>query len=420
MNDTNRQRRTFHSFIRLAVAFAIGFLMPHVTVGQLQPPDTTAEDDAKLVTPIIRGFKIGELESMKVPELTKLYKQETENLRDACKTLRREGARFFHADSANAPTHGKNWQSESTKAKKIFQRLKEISLVLFLKSDSPNDDLAKMARFMLSKSFQDGRLGISYKVNKKLLDSFPDDQQLIDDFARVAAYTNDFETAAEFAESNKATIAKFPVFDMSLFSGVTEMKEKWKQEQTLRQQEAKQDDLPRVEFETTKGKIVIELFENEAPHTVGNFVSLVEQDYYKDLIFHFVIRNYQVRNGLYSLKAPRETGYKIVDESANPNARHLFRGSVSMAPPLTTTGASEFFINLSPEPFIQTKVRPIVIGHVIEGMEVVESLNVTAKLDPKSTGFQPLEGAQPDMILSSRVVRKREGTVYEPKIAERP
>ena len=52
---------------------------------------------------------------------------------------------------------------------------------------------------------------------------------------------------------------------------------------TIREAEAKADDLPRVKLKTTKGDIVIELFENEAPNTVANFISLVEKRFYDGL-----------------------------------------------------------------------------------------------------------------------------------------
>ena len=57
----------------------------------------------------------------------------------------------------------------------------------------------------------------------------------------------------------------------------------------LRQAEALKNDLPRVELKTTKGTIVLELFENEAPGTVGNFVFLVENGYFDKMLFHQVV-----------------------------------------------------------------------------------------------------------------------------------
>ncbi|MEL7497583.1 MAG: peptidylprolyl isomerase [Planctomycetota bacterium] len=398
----------------MLVAFLI--LAGSSVSAQLQQSDNTADEDAKLAQPVVRAFGYGELEAMTIEQLTKLYNDESEVLRQVCKDLRREGTRFFHATSIDSAKHSKIWQKHADLGKKTFQRLKEISLVLYLKTPEPDLDLARMARIMYGKSFEEGRLGICYEVNKKLVKSFPDEQEVADDFARIAAYTNDFDTAADFLESNKATVLKFPIFDSSLFANLDKQRERWARELELRKKEAKADNLPRVEIVTSKGSIVVELFEDHAPGTVGNFVSLVEQEFYQDLIFHLVMRNYRAQGGIVTQDQVRETGYEIFDESTLPDARSIFRGSICMSHPIAAKGASEFFINLSPEPFLETKAMPTVIGRVIEGMEVVEALNVTAKLE--GVGPKVLKEAQPDVILSTKVLRKREGSVYEPKIDE--
>src|SRR5262249_27501089 len=64
---------------------------------------------------------------------------------------------------------------------------------------------------------------------------------------------------------------------------------RWEREQKLRQAEAKADDLPRVKLHTTRGDIVVELFENDAPNTVANFVNLVEKGLYDNTQFHRVL-----------------------------------------------------------------------------------------------------------------------------------
>ena len=88
-----------------------------------------------------------------------------------------------------------------------------------------------------------------------------------------------------------------------------------------------------------------------------------------------------------------------------------------MMSPIASKGASEFSINLSPEPFTQPNAKPTVIGRVIEGMEVVESLNVTAKIGGDGRP-KILQDAKPDFIISTRVVRIRPDTEYVPKIVE--
>ena len=86
-----------------------------------------------------------------------------------------------------------------------------------------------------------------------------------------------------------------------------------------------------------------------------------------------------------------------------------------MISPTRTQGASEFSINLTPEPFMETDFKDTVIGRVIEGIDIAESIAVTAKLD--DTGQTEIyKDAKPDSIISTRVVRLRPDSKYEPKI----
>ena len=71
----------------------------------------------------------------------------------------------------------------------------------------------------------------------------------------------------------------------------------WDTESKLRTAEVEADDLPRVRLTTSKGEVDIELYENEAPETVGNFINLVEQGYYDGLKFHRVLQNFMAQTG---------------------------------------------------------------------------------------------------------------------------
>ena len=190
-------------------------------------------------------------------------------------------------------------------------------------------------------------------------------------------------------------------------------------EQEIRQAETEADDLPRVELTTSKGKIVIELFENEAPHTVGNFIHLVESGFYKNAFFHQVIRNFRAQVGLY-FKAPRPpTDYEIVNESSADNARKIFRGTIATIPKGNTVGAAEFSIYAAPNPFASDEYPETVFGRVISGMDVVDVLKVNSRFrkgSAVSERIKPREGDMPDdYILSAKVLRKRPNVDYQPK-----
>ena len=77
--------------------------------------------------------------------------------------------------------------------------------------------------------------------------------------------------------NRRRTLSVLSTYGKELEPTLKEYKDLWAKEKAIREAEAKADDLPRVKMTTTKGVIVLELFENEAPETVGNFVSLVEK-----------------------------------------------------------------------------------------------------------------------------------------------
>lgn len=155
---------------------------------------------------------------------------------------------------------------------------------------------------------------------------------------------------------------------------------------------AKEEPLPVVTIETSKGTITLELFEDDAPNTVANFINLAEKGFYDDLTFHRVIEDFMIQGG-----DPRGTGtggpgYKIRDEI---NRRHHLRGVISMANTgEPDSGGSQFFITHKATPWLDGKHT--VFGRVTEGMEAVDSIE------------------QGDKIIKVTVVSKREHP-YEPE-----
>jgi cyclophilin family peptidyl-prolyl cis-trans isomerase len=174
--------------------------------------------------------------------------------------------------------------------------------------------------------------------------------------------------------------------------------EYWKQEQECRQKEAAADDLPRVKFTTNKGNIVLELFENEAPETVGNFISLIEKGFYDGLTFHRVISGFMAQAGCPTGDGSGGPGYAIYDECAKPEARKHFRGSLSMAKTSApNSGGSQFFVTFRPTPNLNG--LHTVFGRVIEGMDAVDRIQ---RREPGKDG-----AADPDTIVKAEVLRKR-------------
>jgi peptidyl-prolyl cis-trans isomerase B (cyclophilin B) len=99
-------------------------------------------------------------------------------------------------------------------------------------------------------------------------------------------------------------------------------------------------------METEKGTINLELFDQDAPNTVKNFVDLAEKGFYDGLTFHRVIPNFMIQGGCPQGTGTGGPGYQIKCE-INSN-KHL-AGTLSMAHAGRNTGGSQFFICHAPQ-----------------------------------------------------------------------
>jgi len=220
---------------------------------------------------------------------------------------------------------------------------------------------------------------------------------------RAAFNSNNFDEAAKDFQIAKEAAALEDAPGKQLLALVPEYQKKWAKEQEIREAEAKADDLPRVKIKTSKGDIVVELFENEAPNTVANFISLVEKGFYNGTPFHRVLKGFMAQGGDPKGDGSGGPGYTIPCECSQENHRNHFRGSLSMAHAGKDTGGSQFFLTFVPTPHLDS--RHTVFGRVIEGMDVLAELQ---RRDPTQANQK-----DPDKIIEATVIRKRDHK-YEP------
>jgi len=121
-------------------------------------------------------------------------------------------------------------------------------------------------------------------------------------------------------------------------------------------------------FTTNHGDFQVELFDDRAPETAGNFAKLAEDGFYDGLIFHRVIADFMIQGGCPEGSGRGGPGYTIDDEF-HPELRHDGEGVLSMANAGPNTGGSQFFVTLVPTPWLDGKHA--VFGKVTEGMDVV-------------------------------------------------
>lgn len=223
--------------------------------------------------------------------------------------------------------------------------------------------------------------------------------------AAVAAFNvGEFEAAERYYQVAKEIKAVDEDTDR-IFSNLEYYRQAWPREAKLRAAEAKANDLPRVLLKTNKGDMEVELFENEAPNTVANFISLVEKGFYNGLEFPRVVPKSMAHTGIPMTDLSGGPGYTIACECHQPNHRLNFRGSLVMAHRGRDTGGSQFFLMFVPERRFDG--RNTVFGRVVKGMDVLAKLE---RRDPTKKEEQP----DPDRIVEAKVLRKRNHP-YEPK-----
>ena len=137
-----------------------------------------------------------------------------------------------------------------------------------------------------------------------------------------------------------------------------------------------------IRIATAKGDIVFKLFDDTAPNTVSNFVSLASGGYYDGLIFHRVIDGFMIQGGDPTGTGSGGPGYKFPDELKD--SRTYVRGTVAMANSGPNTNGSQFFIMHVDYPLPHSYS---IFGQVIEGMDVVDAIATT----PTSAQDRPTE-----------------------------
>ncbi|MBU4351404.1 peptidylprolyl isomerase [Candidatus Parcubacteria bacterium] len=151
-----------------------------------------------------------------------------------------------------------------------------------------------------------------------------------------------------------------------------------------------------VKLVTNMGEIRIQTYDDDAPKTVENFLSLIEKGFYTNLTFHRVIRGFMIQGGDPNGNGTGGPGYKFDDE-LNPETESYKagykKGVVAMANAGPNTNGSQFFIMLEDYPLPNNYT---IFGKVIKGQEIVDKIGqVNTSQDDK-----PLE----PVIMESVVV----------------
>ena len=156
-------------------------------------------------------------------------------------------------------------------------------------------------------------------------------------------------------------------------------------------------DNPQVIMETSKGTIVLEVFPDEAPETVKNFLKYVRWGHYDGTIFHRVIPDFMIQGGGFSPDMKRKNTEMPIQNEATNGLKNK-RGTVAMArTPDPHSATDQFFINTKSNGFLNHKNTTTkgwgytVFGKVVKGMDVVDTISGVKTAKKGMMGDVPVE-----------------------------
>jgi cyclophilin family peptidyl-prolyl cis-trans isomerase len=144
-------------------------------------------------------------------------------------------------------------------------------------------------------------------------------------------------------------------------------------------------------IKTNKGDMKMNLFANEAPLTVNNFIFLARDKYYDNIKFHRIVQDFMIQTGDPKGDGTGGPGYKFADELGLDY--DYIEGVVAMANSGPNTNGSQFFIGSGPSiTNLEDMPNYSIFGQIIEGMDVVKSIAATPVTDsPSGEKSKPLE-----------------------------
>lgn len=161
-----------------------------------------------------------------------------------------------------------------------------------------------------------------------------------------------------------------------------------------------------IVFGTTHGDITLELFPDDAPKTVENFLQYVDDGFYEGTTFHRVVPGFVIQGGGLTADMERKPTRDPITNEADNGLKNK-RGTLSMARTQDVNSAtSQFFINLSDNAFLDHGARDFgyaVFARVVDGMDVVDEIAQVKTGHVKGHSDAPVE---PIIILSARRVEE--------------
>jgi cyclophilin family peptidyl-prolyl cis-trans isomerase len=366
------------------------------------------------------GEKAAEKTPEKVNEKTAAFRKLHQELTDTIFRLGEIQDEYRLVKETSRAALEKEFDEKKARAHKLLPQVTAAAEAAIIE-DAADAELIDHLGAMARQAFQYSDYEKALRTAKLVLDKQPTTGKFrrpeLYQIAGIAAFYATKQDAADNTEKFDAAdtylqeLAK-PEYFLASTPRAQTLRQETKQERDLWAEELKRQEaqrkpdsdpqaLPRVRLTTTAGDIDIELFEDEAPNTVANFITLVDKKFYdgKTLASSSV----EVTTGI-PLPEDKEVDYKIACEWVHPNFRRHFRGSLSMnlARGEKDTGCSEFIICLEPnrgrDPQVIDKNNPTqgagtVFGRVVAGLEVLSKVRQNIATRPLSQGVDKITKA---------------------------
>lgn len=157
-----------------------------------------------------------------------------------------------------------------------------------------------------------------------------------------------------------------------------------------------------VVFETTKGSFTLEMFPEEAPATVENFLTYVDDGFFDGTTFHRVIPGFVIQGGGFTEEMKQKPTRDTIKNEADNGLKNE-RGALSMARTQDINSAtSQFFVNLVDNASLDHSQRDFgyaVFAKVVDGMDVVDEI---AKVPTGNKGGHQDVPVEPVVVLSAK------------------
>ncbi len=347
------------------------------------------------------------------------YKAIQTEFRDHLKIMREAQVRYhLSEDNKNDKKFRREWAELCDKGRPLAAKAYAAMLKKFTDNPSKNLPLGNFLAELLERNALDSRFEGMLDLGLTLQANGISNEKVIEAIALSAVAENKFDVAKPWIEKHLRESEKPRPFLGAIYDNTDALNNDWAEELRLREEDAKGEPLPQVSILTTKGEIVVELFENQAPETVANFIHLVEEGFFDGLTFHRVIEHFMAQTGCPYGDGSGGPGYAIYGETQKPNARKYFRGTLGMALSNgdANSGGSQFFICYVPA--FNLNGQYTAFGRIVKGMEVIGNFS---KVDPDE---KKKEGEAPppmlDEIIEAKVISKRKHEYKPNKVPGAP